>query len=174
MKSHELLKAKSLAERGEFGEALRVCAELLAGQHGDSVEILRTRAHVYALMGDYELALVDRKSIIDQQSCALSDIYLAADCAMKAQRFDDAIRWFKSCISLGEREGDAWFRSASLFYLAFCEMTTGRLDDALESIDLASSQEPRIELPVPGRGMCSDSSLKGEIRRRISLSSGSR
>ncbi len=165
MSSQEIVHIKALAEKREYAAALEACQVLLNRGREGKFDVLRTRAYVQARSGNYDLALADRRAIIDSGEAQLRDYFLAADCAMQNESFDTAIAWFVESLALGDQEGQQWYRSASLFYLAYCEMRSGLLERAMYSLNLAVSVEHNVSLPLPGMGMCSHERLSSEIRR---------
>lgn len=169
MESNEIARIKSLANKRNYSEALYECNALLQSGKIGSADILRARAYVYSRSGDFDSAINDYRAILESADAELRDWYLAADNALEAERYSDAAKWFSGVVRLSDLQGESWFHSAALFYLAYCWLMIGNSEDALNSLSLSSSMDPGIELYLPRLGMCSVQKLRGEILKQARL-----
>ena len=165
---HEIARIKSLANSREYDEALAACDALLQSGAGASADVFRVRAYVHSLSGNLDHAIDDYRTLLASGDAQLRDWYLAADNALEARRYHDAAEWFSEVIRLGDLQGETWFRSASLFYLSYCRLMTGDLEEAMNLLSLASSLDPDVELYLPSLGTCRAEKLQAEIRKQMS------
>ena len=162
----ELDEIKRLAEQDHYEEALAKCEELLNGIPEKKTEILRVRAYVFALLGDYESALKDREAIFKMDKGILKDYFLAADNALELGDFIRAVGWLKKLLRLGKEHNETWFESSAYFLLAYAQMELGHYDDAIVDLDCAISLEANCSMFLPNLGMWDHNRLKEEIHRR--------
>jgi tetratricopeptide (TPR) repeat protein len=166
MSAPSLREAKRLAEAGRYDEAVSICSELLSGQSGSEADALRARAYVFALAGDYDKSSADREAVLRLQGSTLRDVYQSADQALKARNLSLAATRFQETLTRGESEGEAWFKSASMFYLAFIEMELENFVEAGKLVKRVKDLEPECALPIPGVGVVSVDKLAEEVARR--------
>jgi tetratricopeptide (TPR) repeat protein len=157
-----------LANSRDYAEALGACNTLLQSPSADSDEVLRIRAYVYSRSGQFDRAIDDYCALLESGRAELRDWYLAADNALEAARYQDAAKWFAEVICLGDAQGETWFRSASIFYLAYCKLMLGDTAEALRLVSLVSSLDPDIELYLPSLGTCNAGRLHAEICKQMS------
>lgn len=164
--SMDLAQIERLAKASRYDEALSACESLLRGGETDAVDILRTRAYVYARSGDYVRASMDREAVLHSGSPTIRDYYYAADQALKAENLELAHRRFDEVLQFGAAQNEDWFRCASLFYLAYIEIEQGDYEAASRHIALVKASEPECAMPLPNScGMVSVKALEDEIRR---------
>jgi tetratricopeptide (TPR) repeat protein len=163
-----LKRIKTLAEQEHYADALAVCEEVLEVHPGNRADILRTRAYVFALSGDYQRALQDRRMILDLGKGTLGDYYLAADNALSAGDFIQASTWLKEVLRLGNKQNEKWFESASYFLLSYTQMELGNYEEALSNLESAISRDPKCAMPLR-EGIWDDGRLRKEILRRRDL-----
>jgi tetratricopeptide (TPR) repeat protein len=162
----DLKQIKSLAERDQYDEALAECDGLLSGSTGKKADVLRMRAHVFALRGDYSNAVEGRETVLEMGEGTIKDYYRAADNALSAGQFAQAADWFKEVLRLGEGQNETWFKSASYFLLAYAQMELGQYQEAIANLDCAVAVEADVAMPLPGVcGTFSNQQLREEIRR---------
>jgi tetratricopeptide (TPR) repeat protein len=161
-----LSEIEKLAKEDRYDEALAECDALLRSGVADSSDILRTRAYVYARSGQHSSASADYEEVLKRGDASIRDYYQAGDQALKAEDMELAFRHFREVLTLGERQSEAWFKSAVLFYLAFIEMNRKNCESALTYVDQARSAEPDCAMPLPGQGMVSVQELEARIRQR--------
>jgi len=157
---------KRLAEQGDHDQAIAESNKLLEDLLGDKTDILRTRAYVYSLMGDYENALQDREAITQSTKAELKDYYQAGDSAIMSGNFMKAASYLKTTLLLGQQQNEAWFDSAASFLLAYAELEMGQYENALKSLDHAVILDEDCAMPLPEIGMCDHKCLREEILRR--------
>lgn len=162
----DLAQIEKLAKADRYEEALYACESLLRAGSVEVVEVLRARAYVFARSGDYARASDDREEVLNTGKATIADHYQAADQALKAGNVNLASRRFKEVLILGEEQGEGWFASAALFYLAYIEMERGNFEGALEHVDLVKASSPDCAMPLPDSGMVSLEDLENEIRHR--------
>jgi tetratricopeptide (TPR) repeat protein len=162
----ELKHIKAIAEKGEYDRALTECEKLLRGPGPKKTDILRTRAYVFALSGDYGNAVKDRQAIMEMGEATVDDYFLAANNALSAGNVKRASVWLKEVLRLGEEQNETWFKSASLFLLAYSEMELRQFSNAHLSLSRAIAIEPACAMSLPGMGMCNHKKLEDEIRKR--------
>ena len=159
---------KFLAEHDRYDEALEQCEKLFADFPESKADILRTRAYVFARKGDYPNALRDREAIFAMGTGGIRDYFLAGNNALFAGRFLQASNWLNEVLRLGEEQNETWFKAGSYFLLAYAQMELGNYSEADANLKTAMSVEPRCAMPLPGLGMCDESRLREQIRRRQS------
>lgn len=164
-------RIKSLADQGRFEDALASCDSLLEQSPGLKGEILRARAYVYSVQGRYDLAIADRRTLIESGEGLLRDYYQIGDNSMSAGLFEDASGWFIEILRLGAEQNEKWFESAALLLLSFAQLQLGRLQEASRYLDQAVSSDPECAMPVRGHGMINPDRLRKEIARRLGTSS---
>ena len=157
---------KKLAEESRFDEALNRCDDLLKTFPERESKILRTRAYVYALMGNYEKALADREAVLEIGQTTLADYFRAGENALSLGRHDQAIVWLNETIRLGVQQNETWFGSATYLLLAHAQMELGHYEEALVNLDHAINMDQKCAMPLPGLGMCDTECLRAEIYRR--------
>ncbi len=96
----DLKKIKSLAEQGNYREALEECAQYINNFPEKKSDGLRTKAYVLVLSGDYEGALRARKTIIDMGDGRLKDYFLYGNNALSLGKYEDASDRFKDYVIL--------------------------------------------------------------------------
>lgn len=165
-----LKKTKMRAKKRRYEEALASCNELLKNFPEKKSDILRTRAYTYALMGDYDRAVQDRKTVLEMDEGLLKDYYLAASNALSLGMFSQASAWLKELLRLGEEQKETWFDSAAYFLLAYSQMEQGYYEEAIANLDRAVSISPDCFLPLPKPGaydgVWDHNRLRKEIQRR--------
>lgn len=159
-------RIKSLADQGRYEEAFSACEELLTNSLANKAEVLRARAYVFVMQDDFESAIKDRESIIDNGDGLLKDYYLVAEHALYANQFDKAVAWFNDVLRIGEEQGEDWFKGATHFLLAYAQMELGKFDAALGNLDCAVAIESDIAMPTPIARLCDNETLRREIKRR--------
>lgn len=165
MKSNDISRIKFLANKRRYDEALALCDKLYCQESGDYIDILRARAYVHSMSGNYDCAIRDYRIILESGEAELGDWYLAADNALEAERYTDAVELFSEVIRLGELQNNTWFRSAALFYLAYGLLMTGKPGEAMNSLSLAVSMSPDIRLYLPRLGVSDAERLRVEIAK---------
>lgn len=168
MMSTELEQIKSLARERRYSDALAMCEAVARSAEIPVIDMLRVRAHVLALSGNYDLELIDRELILNNVAVKLGDYYLAAECALRSERPERAVTLFETLLQKERSEGGTWFRGGSYFLLAYSEMTLGRYDKALCDLAEAEATEPDCEMPVPEdlNSLWTVERLRSEIIRR--------
>lgn len=156
----------NLIKNSRYDEAFDECFILLRETPERKDEILRIRAHAYARSGDYPNAVRDYEEVIDGGTGASADYYLAAYNALYFEEYEKSEIWFRKVLADGEREKETWFRSATLFYLAFIKMELGDLAEAIRFLEKLEGPGSDNGLPLPEVGMCNRSQLRAEIERR--------
>jgi tetratricopeptide (TPR) repeat protein len=154
---------KSLAKQRLYKEALAKCEQYLNNFPENRSDVLRVRAYVLALSGDYEGALQDRKSIIDMGEGRLRDYYLSGDNALSIGKFEEASKWLKEVLRKGSEQNEIWFDSAAYFLLSYAQMKLGHFDDSLNYLENVISIEPDCSMPLPNVGVWDTHQLKEEI-----------
>jgi len=150
--------------------ALNKCDSMLRNFPESKPDILRIRAHAYSMMGEYELALKDRESVLNiPGNCTIKDYYSAADTALKTGNFHQAVNWFHEVLHLGDELNNHWFDSASYFLLSYTYMELKEYDMAIENLNNAVTIEENCTMPIPEQGMCDHNKLREEILRRRGL-----
>lgn len=162
----KLSQIEKLAETDRFDEALAECEALLRDGTIDTRDVLRTRAHVFALSGRHVNASADYEEIIKLGAASIRDYYQAGDQALKASDLELAHRRFQDVLSIGKQQGETWFESAVLFYLAYVEMNRNNHQCALGYAAQAATIERDCAMPLPERGMVGIEELKAEIQQR--------
>lgn len=162
----DIKEIKSLAQSECYDEALSECQKLLVDSSDDYVVILRLRAYIYTLKGDYNNALQVRKSILNTDLCVLRDYYLAANNALSIGNYQQATVWFNKVLQLGKKKNEKWFESAAFFSLAYAKMELGHYNEALDYLKYVELIEPDCEMALPIGGMCTISQLRKEIANR--------
>jgi len=163
----EIAEIKMLAERGDLETAMKRCNHLLGTPSASTIDLLRLRAYLHALAGQYTQAVADREEAFKTGADTIRDYYLAADNALSAGLWEKAENWFGQVLRLGEKENEKWFRAASFFLLAYAKMELQQFSSAREALGLAIEEEPDISMPVPGLcGMLSADQLSAEINVR--------
>lgn len=162
----KLLRVKRLINQDSHEEALAECGSLLSSDPEHKDEILRVRAHAYAMSGDDASAVRDHEYVINGGSPKLSDYNLGGFRAISAEEFEKSVVWFEELLRLGREREEAWVESATLFYLAYLYMEFEEFDKAIEYLAEANRIEPEGGLPIPNVGMCNHSQLREEIERR--------
>lgn len=163
----KLEKIRFLTKQKLYNEAFVECEKLLNELPERKYEILRIRASTFARSGNYAGALQDYKTIIEDGEGTISDYYLAASRSLYAEQFAKAIMYFLEVLRLGEEQDDAWFKSATYFYLSYTQMELSNYREANDYLDEAVKQSPDIALPIPKVcGMLSHFELRKEIHRR--------
>jgi tetratricopeptide (TPR) repeat protein len=163
----KLLRVKRLVYQHSFEEALAECNNLLSRDPEHKDEILRERAHAFAMSGDYESAVRDHELVINGASPEMRDYYLGAFRAIFADEIEKSVGWFEELLRLGVEQKEVWFESATLFYLSYAHMKLDDYDKATQYLDEAIRIEADIAMPIP-EGMCTNSQLREEIERRRS------
>lgn len=162
-----LKKIEQLAKMGLYEEALIACDDLFKEQNFNKVDVLRTRAFVFARSGDYGSAVRDREAIIETGKGEIRDYYRAADNALSAGQLTKATIWFEIVLKLGKEINETWFKAASYFLLAFTQMELGSYDAALSNLQNAVIADPDVSMPLPHLcGMCGHEQLRNEILKR--------
>lgn len=162
----KLLRVKRLVYQDSFEEALAECNNLLSSDPEHKDEILRERAHAFAMSGDDESAVRDHELVINGASPEMRDYYLGAFRAISAKDLKRSAAWFKELLRLGREQKEAWLDSATPFYLAYIYMEFEEFDKAVEYLDEAIRIQPDGEMPIPDVGMCTNAQLREEIDRR--------
>src|SRR3954470_10877552 len=161
-----LATIEALGKAKRFQEAVDLCSSLLATGAEDVNAVLRMRAYIFELAGEYEKASADREAVLRSGNYLLRDLYQAADTALEARNVELAGKYFLATLERGLRERNDWFRSAAMFYLAFLEMELGDFRKALDYLQAVREIEPGCALPIPGVGVVSLAELEQEIVRR--------
>jgi tetratricopeptide (TPR) repeat protein len=161
----DLKDIKLLTKLRRFSEALDACEDLIHSNPDQATEILRHRALIFSLQGDYERAVQDRIPVLESDP-NLGDYYLAADNALSASHFELSAKWFKDVLRLGSERKEAWFESAAHFLLAYAEMELRDYDNALASLGQAVTIDPQVKMPIPHLGMRDGHWLELEIKKR--------
>ena len=157
---------KALLSGGELEAALVECNELLESD-ARNIDALRMRASINSLLKRYMVSLSDYQMIVRFSCSRIGDFYLAADAALLAQDYGQAIEWLAQVIDIGEQIRDDAFESAAYFLLAFARMQERTFDLALDSLGRAVAKDAGIALPLPGvPGLATARDLRAEIRRR--------
>jgi tetratricopeptide (TPR) repeat protein len=176
--STAIQEIKSLIKNRFYEDALAQCNDLLKRGREDRADILRQRAHVYGLLDQYENAVNDRRTIIDEGQATgapeneswrrtLADHFLAAGDALSAKQFSQAAEWFKEVIRLGELHKEQYFAGATYFHLSHIHMELGQFQEAITSLDQAVAISPDIRMPfTPDCRLRSHTELREEITRR--------
>jgi tetratricopeptide (TPR) repeat protein len=163
----DLKQIKSLADQRRYDQALAECEAFIESIPENKADALRTRAYIFALMGDYQRALRDREMIIDMGEGTIRDYYRGADNALSAGKFTQAATWLNEVLRMGEEQNETWFKSASYFLLAYAQMEVRQYQEAIANIDRAVAIEADVAMPLPGiSGMCNQRQLREEIMRR--------
>jgi tetratricopeptide (TPR) repeat protein len=158
---------KTLADQGEFDDALAKCNYHLAHFPESRGDILRVRAYVYSLQGMYEQAITDRKELIESGGGILRDYYQLGDNSLSLGRFADASKWLREALRVGTEQGETWFEGAALLLLSYTQMQLGQLQEAAEFLDQAVARDPECAMPVHGHGIMTHQLLRDEINRRL-------
>ena len=161
-----LKEIEALAKQRNYEEAIAECNELLLTDPGNKIDILRIRAYVYGLIGDYRNALEDREAIFALRKGDMRDYYLAGDDAIDFGDFERAVAYLEEVLRLGNEQNEKWFESAAYLLLAYAQYELGQYDDALVNIDYAIVDDPDCALPLGTLGMCDHKRLRQEIHRR--------
>lgn len=162
-----LTEIEALAKQERYREALDECEKLLE-LFPCNLDVMRTRAYVFARSGDYNSALQDRKTILAKDGKQLNDYYLAANNALAIREFAQASVFLDELLSLGREQNESWFESAALFLQAYVQMELEVFKSALSCLDKAVDIDPDCSLPLPGIGYCTANQLRIEIESRIS------
>lgn len=162
----DLKKIKSLAEQGNYREALEECAQYINNFPEKKSDGLRTKAYVLVLSGDYEGALRARKTIIDMGDGRLKDYFLYGNNALSLGKYEDASDRFKEVLRKGAEQNETWFDSAAYFLLSYAQMELCNFDEALKYLENAISCEPDCSMPLPNKGVWDKHRLKEEIINR--------
>lgn len=163
-----LKEIKSLAEQARYHDALTECTKLFQDPQANKADVLRTRAYVFALSGDYERAIRDRETIFSMGEGTIRDYYLAADHALSSRDFAQTCAWLNEVLRLGEDQNEAWFKSAAHFLLAYAQMALGQYEEAIANLDRAVVVESSVAMLTPELGMCNQDRLRQEILKRQS------
>jgi tetratricopeptide (TPR) repeat protein len=159
-------KAKVLAERGQFDEALAECEAAIRNVAGRRDAVLRVRAYVNSLKGDYHRAIEDRTEIIRSGQGELGDYFRLGDNFLAVAEFDQAKKWFAELLRRGSDAHDDWFTSVALLLSAYCEMELGLFDLAVSTAQRVREIDADCQVPVPARGLWNVDRLLLEIDSR--------
>ena len=162
----KLLRVERLINQALYEEALVECGNLLSTDPEHKDEILRVRAHAFAMSGDDASAIRDHELVITGGSPKLSDYNLGAFRAISAEEFEKAVVWFEELLRLGREQKETGFESATLFYLAYLYMEFKEFDKAIDYLAAAERIEPEGGIPIPNVGMCNHTQLLEEIELR--------
>jgi tetratricopeptide (TPR) repeat protein len=163
-------KIEMLAEEDRFDEALAACDTLLADSSNSTAEVMRARAHVYALMHDYQSAIRDRKAALRVGDDPLGDHHMLAHYTLSAGDTVEAAQHLRKALSFGRELEETWFETSCYFLLAFCHMELDSFDKALDYLARAEKSEPDGPAYIPNVGMVTHSQLREEIERRMKSS----
>lgn len=163
----ELKLIKQVAEKGDYDRALTECEKLLRKGGSKNADILRTRAYVFALSGDYDRAVKDRRTVLGMVDATIDDYFLAANNAISAGKMKQASVWLNEVLRLGNEQKETWFEVASLFLLAYSQMELRQYTKALASLSRATELQPGCAMPLPRIGMYNHEQLRDEIRKRV-------
>lgn len=161
-----LQRIKSLTNKAQYDEALAECENVLKSGSDPNIDVLRQRAHIFALQDDYLNALRDEEAILATGDGALKDYYHSANYALHAGELEKSVHRLKDLLRLGEEQGEDWFKSAACLLLAYAYMELGNYAEAIHNVDSAMAVEADCAMPLPEVGMCSADQLKKEITRR--------
>lgn len=162
----DIASIKRLAEQRRYNEALEACENFLNHFPERKAEVLRIRAYVFSLQGEFSRALNDREAVFAAGEGTIRDYYLGADDALSAREFDQAVEWLNEVLRLGKEQNEHWFDSAACFFLSDAYMELGQHTEAISSLDRAVAIESDIAMPIPHIGMCTAEQLRAEIKRR--------
>lgn len=161
-----LVEITALIKQRRYEDAFIECDKLLEEVPEQKYDILRTRAYAFARSGNYSMALKDHESLLEGGEARAGDFYQAAFDALYAGELVTAIKWFREVLLLGERDKEAYFKSATYFYLSYAEMKLGNFASAREYLNEAVTVEADVGMPLPEVGMWDHQQLLKEIQRR--------
>ncbi len=162
----KLKEIETLIQQKRYDEALSKCEELLEIEADRKSDILRQRSKIYALIDNYELAIIDYETIFSTGEGKIADYYLAAYWGLHSESFTESLEGFLIVLKMGDEQNETWFKSASFFYIAYIQMELEHFDEADLYLEKAANVESNVAMPIPDVGMCNAMQLREEILRR--------
>jgi len=129
--SKQLKEAYDLAvTRGDYDQALAICDALLDTDQG-SVEVLKTRAQIYAHSGDFHKAIDDVSTIIDSSTSAPDDYFSRARWHIEVGNPAEALDDLNKVIEIGEEFSFHYYTESAFFYRAVAWLRLGHFKEAI-------------------------------------------
>ncbi len=132
-------------DAGDLGSAEYYLSQSL-GAEGEQAEVMRARAQVRALKGDYHEAIEDLRALGKLRTDG-RDVALKAYCCNQIEYHVEAIGFYREAIRLG-------YATAAVYNnLGYSCYLRARYDEALESLDLALSLRDHASTALYNRAM---------------------
>jgi tetratricopeptide (TPR) repeat protein len=159
-KESMISRAVSLAEKGQYDDAVALCNQYLELYPGDQ-RGLRERGLIRLQSGDAALALVDFEVLAESGTKEPSDFFDLGRARLKGNDAEGAIDALTRAIILGEEAGNRYYESVCRFLRSYALIQVRRFAEAKKDLDAISAD---MKLPVPGVGLLSREQLLAKCR----------
>jgi len=129
----ELRKALEYSEKKSYPEAIRLLTKIIQ-EYPNSIEGYRERSYVYALMKEWDKALLDISTVINLDSKNAAGYFTRGRWLLSIDNTSDAATDFSTVLMIERESGSSYFSEAAYFFRSLAYLNMELYEKALEDI----------------------------------------